>query len=367
MLCKEADMANQPWLDDLREQLVKHALPQTYIRRFMDELSDHTQDVSEENMSTEANMYSRLGEPEQVAKAAVTSYRRRSFIGRHPTAAFLVFAVSPIVPQYVLGYVVTFVLALIINPLFGYGGSGKDELGPAASAVWSCLFSLLIIICTSLASVLYCELAQCFAMGKKWMFVSCAVLGLLAMNWQNIIYNGVGLLGPALLVQFIVPITVGWRFTRRKREQSYPVTAFFVFTVSPIVSLAVLWYVVHLAVIAVQIPFGFLGRFNDMRYGHIALVALSYFFTFVMSAIPLIVASLLYCKLAKWPGIGKKWMFVSCTVLATFTAMYSSCLMLSYGFSFYCLMQLVQFIIPIAVGWWFMRRQCQQGQVQMAP
>jgi len=95
-------MANQPWLDDLHERLAQHALPQTYIRRFMEEVSDHFQDITEENMSTEANVYSRLGEPAQVAKAAVTSYRRRSFIGRHPMAAFLVFAVSPVVSLIIL-------------------------------------------------------------------------------------------------------------------------------------------------------------------------------------------------------------------------------------------------------------------------
>ena len=71
-------MANQHWLDEVRTQLAHQALPPTYIKRFMEELSDHFQDLTEDTMSTEANVSFRLGEPNQVAKAAVAAYRRRS-------------------------------------------------------------------------------------------------------------------------------------------------------------------------------------------------------------------------------------------------------------------------------------------------
>ena len=84
-------MANLPWLDEVRRRLAKRGLPPSYVQRFAEELSDHLEDFKEENMSTEADVYSRLGKPEQVANAAVAAYRRRSFLGRHPTAAFLVF------------------------------------------------------------------------------------------------------------------------------------------------------------------------------------------------------------------------------------------------------------------------------------
>ena len=95
-------MANPLWLDDVRERLADKRLPPKYVRRLLDELSEHLEDLKEENMSTEANAYSRLGEPEQVAQAAIITYRRHSFLGRHPVATFLVFAVSPIVPLVAL-------------------------------------------------------------------------------------------------------------------------------------------------------------------------------------------------------------------------------------------------------------------------
>jgi hypothetical protein len=92
-------MANLPWLDEAQERLARYALPPTYIQRFVDELTDHLEDLKEENMSTQAAMCSRLGKPGQVAEAAVTAYRRRSFLGRH---LILVFAISPVVSLIVL-------------------------------------------------------------------------------------------------------------------------------------------------------------------------------------------------------------------------------------------------------------------------
>ena len=44
-------MANQPWLDEVRQRLAKHALPPSYVQRFTEELSDHLEDLKEENMT----------------------------------------------------------------------------------------------------------------------------------------------------------------------------------------------------------------------------------------------------------------------------------------------------------------------------
>ena len=74
-------MANQRWLDEVLSRLAERGLPLSYVQRFAEELSDHLEDFTEENMSTEANMSSRLGKPEEVADAAVTAYRRRGFLG----------------------------------------------------------------------------------------------------------------------------------------------------------------------------------------------------------------------------------------------------------------------------------------------
>lgn len=92
-------MASPPWLEEVRQRLVKHSLPPTYIRGFIAELTDHFHDLTEENMNTEVDVSSRLGEPAQVADAAVAVYRQRRFLGRHP---ILVFGVSPVLALIVL-------------------------------------------------------------------------------------------------------------------------------------------------------------------------------------------------------------------------------------------------------------------------
>ena len=235
-------MANRPWLDEVRERLARHALPPAYIRRFMDELSDHFQDITEETMSTEANAASRLGEPEQVAETAVTAYRRRSFLGRHPTAAFLVFAVSPVVSMIALFVLVCAGLSVIgmtAERLGLWSNEGfATRPGPIALAATRYGFSLLtVIIPAVLASILYCKLAKRLGMGHKWMFVSCTMLAIMAMlpfwsvhaktidvNWHYALQVGVWIPGWSgwkypftvlQLVQFLPPLAIGCWFLRR--------------------------------------------------------------------------------------------------------------------------------------------------------
>jgi hypothetical protein len=97
-------------------------------------------------------------------------------------------------------------------------------------------------------------------------------------------------------------------------------------------------------------------------------------FTFVG---PMVVASLLYCKLAGRSGVGRKWMVVSCIVLAACAAMQT--LQGRNFFEFYdtngqhhvctglwACVGLAQFLVPLGIGWWFMRRKREHGQLQLA-
>jgi hypothetical protein len=233
-------MANQPWLDDLHERLAKHALPQTYIRRFMEEVSDHFQDITEENMSTEANVYSRLGEPAQVAKAAVTSYRRRSFIGRHPMAAFLVFAVSPVVSLIIL-FLTSAVLIGLISFGLGITNNRLNQFDIFGSGVVILAYSFLTIVIPSIiACIIYCRLARRLNINRRCIIVSCMILAVFASSvssWrrfdippgENCWYFGVGWAGfwcgggwislTQNLIQLIVPLAIGWWFMRRMRDQ----------------------------------------------------------------------------------------------------------------------------------------------------
>ena len=214
----------------------------------MEELSDHLQDIKEENMSTEANVCSRLGEPNQVAKTAVSAFRRRSFLGRHPTAAFLVFGVSPVVSLAVL-FVIAYFMVLALSQVCELLGvniqsffASISHFEPSASAVLPYVLSLLTIVIPCIfASVLYCRLARRLGLGKKWMLLSCAILALLAaipccsvklsgipgesgLRWG--VWNPESIkhsfhffvwvvCQPRQLMQFFVPLAIGWWFMRR--------------------------------------------------------------------------------------------------------------------------------------------------------
>ena len=179
-------MANQRWLDEVRERLARQALPPAYIRRFMEELSDHFHDITEETMGTEANAWSRLGEPNEVAEAAVRAYRRRSFLGRHHAAAFLVFGVSPVVSQIVL-FIVSVLgiraVVMIADRVGAFSDHGKYVApSPRAVDAISYAFDLIFIVVPSiLIGVLYCKLAKRSGIGKKWALISCTVLAAMAM------------------------------------------------------------------------------------------------------------------------------------------------------------------------------------------
>lgn len=247
-------MANLPWLDEVLGRLAKRGLPPNYVQRFAEELSDHLEDITEETMSTEANVLSRLGEPNQVAEAAVTAYRRRSFLGRHPTAAFLVFGLSPIVLLVAL-----FALVLVGMLAFkevcerlggdmGYLLRKLRQFEPVTSAVMPYVLSLLtVVIPTVLASILYCKLAKRLGIGKKWILLSCVALAATALfpiwsvkfsdlpgqsalrlgtwNPQSIWQLPHFIIGsfcnPQQLLQFLIPLAIGWWFLRRTRDQGW--------------------------------------------------------------------------------------------------------------------------------------------------
>jgi hypothetical protein len=238
-------MANQAWLDVVRQRLTKHALPPTYIQRFLGELSDHLEDLKEETMSAESDVYSRLGEPSQVADAAVVAYRRRSFLGSHPVAAFLVFGLSPVVS--LLALVALVIAGLVIlpdgwdKPLF----AGLSQFGPSASVAVAYLGSLLTVVIPSiLVSILYCWLAGRSGIGRKWILLSCTILAVLAAlpsctakvslipaeSWMRIGLwrpDSMGhvcyfftwtLCRPQQLMQFLVPLAIGCWFMWRRRD-----------------------------------------------------------------------------------------------------------------------------------------------------
>ena len=241
-------MANRTWLENVRRQLADNGLPPAYIRRFMEELADHYQDVSEhiteENMSTEKDVASRLGEPSELAEAAVYAFRRRTFLGRHPAAAFLVFGLAPLASLlglFLLAFACLYGGFTACERL-GFDLKAIKQLDPAASVVLPYLLSLLMVMLpAALASLLYCKLIRRCGISRRWMILSSLVLAIVAILpiWtvslsdqpgQSALRCGIGspqnIAGTLVIyfssfqqwLQFLTPLCVGLWFLRRMHK-----------------------------------------------------------------------------------------------------------------------------------------------------
>jgi hypothetical protein len=347
-------MANQPWLDSVRERLARQALPSAYIERLTEELSDHLEELKEDGM--EANPSARLGEPEQVVAAAAAAYRRRSFIGRHVTAAFAVFAISPVIVQYVMILVGTMAMVIVRGP---FGLSLPEDR-------W--MVSSVALVTSAFISILFGQLAIWLGVGKKWTIVSCVVLGVFAALIEfGVSSHAVTVMLP---VQVVVPLSMGWWFTSRKWRPAPAATRFLVFALSPVALYSLLWLGGVLAYSTVQQSLDGPTRFVAEHCGTTAAIAWTLVPLLGMYVVPTVVVSLLYCKLAGRSGVGNRWMTVSCAVLAMF-ATAQSCASLatcmSTGqFALWGGVGLIQLLIPLGIGWWFVRHRRHAACPQVA-
>jgi len=227
-------MANRLWLEQVEHRLIQSRLPSAYIRRFMDELADHYEDIMEDKMSDDIQAVERLGKPNEVADVAAVAFQQRTFFGRHPSAKFWVFGISPMVAM-----VAVFVLACF--GVIAFGGfcekcgvrlADHDYFGGLDPVALSWFFSFVTtIVPAALLTMLYCRCVKRLKVSRRWMLVSCAVVALVAMlPIQNILLSdepgkslwSIGLeLPPNLLqcIQLLVPLTIGLWFVRRTSEK----------------------------------------------------------------------------------------------------------------------------------------------------
>lgn len=359
-------MGNQDWLDKVQEQLARHDLAPSYVQRLLEELGDHLEDLQDE--AVDAHPASRLGEPEQVATAAVTAYRRRTFLGRHPVAAFLVFAVSPVIAMSSL------LLMSLMTVQLQFNFSGRHSVNLHEDH-W--IASLSLIVCSAFLGFLYSDFARWLGIRKRWMLASYAVLGAIAMFWELALGSRTASI--MLLVQFAVPLGMGWWLIKRKCNHRYAVTKCLVFAISPIASFPFLWFV-FLFPISMVMPL-MMPALVLMGLGVVASIAMLYTLFLLMLAIPTAIASLLYGKLTKGFGMDRKWMLTSCTILASlaatinfqFARSLSTPFTLDMGLPSSLLLAmavgaaLLQFLIPFAIGWRFLWPKHDQRQLQSAP
>jgi hypothetical protein len=324
-------MDNQPWLDRVRQQLVRQALPRSYVRRFLEELTDHLDDLKEENM--EADPISRLGEPEKVADNAAVACRQHIFLGRHCWARFLVLGLCNIL------------LILVLMFLLKGTPLGRTPL------IGRAIGSLLLLVAFPIK--VYKE-----ASGQDGF----SILEFVLLLFSNGLLYG-------LIVETLL------NFQKRRS-----MAAFLVFGVSPVVSLVVLF--------SIFAPFVFLvltgiGIRDGNRIDALPTDAVIFAMSLLTVIIPSVVATILYCRLAERIEIGRTWGFVSCVILAIVASApccwrigpgdlwhFAACWAglrrgLREGGWVLLAQHFFQFVVPFVIGWWFMRRKRGQSRLQL--
>ncbi|OAI39925.1 hypothetical protein AYO40_05265 [Planctomycetaceae bacterium SCGC AG-212-D15] len=159
-------MSNQRPLDALRVNLIQRGLPAKYVRRVVEELEDHQQDIVDEQSITE----SRLGDLTVLAEQIVAEFRASRFMGRHPVMAFVV---TPI-PLVIVAWIGVFLgLALLSSPLEEAVGATGRNVGAYA------IYLGLRFVPFAAAALLLCRSAYRSGRGR-WSFVACVLVALVA-------------------------------------------------------------------------------------------------------------------------------------------------------------------------------------------
>jgi hypothetical protein len=179
---------NEPsWLENVRESLARKALPPSYVRRILEELADHVEDLQEDAMGGELDIPGRLGKPEDVAAAASASYRPRGLLRSHSVAPGVVFGLSPLLllpVAFVAAWTFTaWVLARVVERTewiderldsLRHGGAGVEFF-------LSCFMSVVTIaIPIVLVSAFYRWLARRSGVASAWGNACAVVLAVVA-------------------------------------------------------------------------------------------------------------------------------------------------------------------------------------------
>ena len=168
-------------------------------------------------------------------------------------------------------------------------------------------------------------------------------------------------------------------YRRRSFLGRHSWTRFVVFGISPIMSLIGL-FLLSVALTGLITTGMGIGEGNNL--GPVASAAVSFAASFLTVVIPSILASVFYCRLAERAGVSRKWIVVSCITLAVVASgpafwragvgarpwMFGSCWSgLWYVRDWIPQVQhLIQFLAPLAIGRWFLRRKHDLGQLQLA-
>jgi hypothetical protein len=197
-------MASHPSHDErqqeLRRELRRQRLPDSYIARLLSELDDHYEDLLEERntsmgaarkLQTEIGSHNdleeRIGNPTQLAVFAGEQYHARSFWGRHPLVTYLLAPLPLLVTCWIFFGVafwavtsaIAYTLSAIGEHFFGwtdqtFANPGEYIWLQATMIAFMCWY--VIVLPPLTAGWLLCRTYRRNALDWRWPILACALL-----------------------------------------------------------------------------------------------------------------------------------------------------------------------------------------------
>ncbi len=177
-------MHDPNWLEELSRELRKSQLPLPYIARLMEELSDHLEDLSEENeMSKDApishGLAGRMGSATEVANSAAAEYRRARFWRRHPIAAFIALPILLMPILWVPGMAGVALIAAAQNS-WDYNSISPSRFSPDILALLRFCCGAATLLPAVIAGLLFAWLGTRKGLQPRWPLIACAIVGLMS-------------------------------------------------------------------------------------------------------------------------------------------------------------------------------------------
>jgi hypothetical protein len=181
-------MPRTDFIEQLRCRLVDLGCPIGQVRRLVQEVADHREDLKQAALSegisesaAEIHAETLLGDPHDLSERLVMAFRQSSWWGRH---SIIGFCLLPLVATPVLRC-----LLLLVGLWLGFAmGYGLDphQLGIAADNPVSFRHIAAAVygtdyIAIALVTLLFCWLAQRSAISFKWTVAACASCSLYAL------------------------------------------------------------------------------------------------------------------------------------------------------------------------------------------
>jgi hypothetical protein len=221
-------MVNPAWREELRRELARRGLPPSYIERLVQELCDHFDDMEEEvgmEAGSSCSPDERMGQPTNLAAAAVAEYHKRAFSRKHPVVTF---AVLPVLLLF--GLWGTLVVAAYV-----VGAVAELDDSVSITLIDLLIANCCILIPIAVVALAFCRFARNNGLDRRWPMMTTGILAVIAASiWSNVITAGpkneptLGLmLGLPLVAQPILQAMLifaigGWYCWQGRRPQTVP-------------------------------------------------------------------------------------------------------------------------------------------------